>query len=1255
MVSQTVTRMFFDLAGQLIERAIMTVRGESEYVDLTIIWPESGTSHHELVRPARDGLTRCPDPGITLISVRGPVSGTGDLMMALALIAAMVLAGAQGQAQAAQVTVSGMIAGPDGHAAAGAEVLVAELAPPGDLQPRVRLDVSRPRAVLATGRADDSGAFRVALRDRTGEATRFPTAMIVWALAPGLPVASRRLPPGWPPDGEPLRLTLGRPVGFTLRVLDADGKPIPPGARVSPAVIRGLAVPPRLGERLTLETGQDGRAEITWATPGVLEAVRIISKAFGTQVVRVPRMRSGEHVLPIRLAAVGRIAGRIKAENPRAVRGLVVRMRTAAETSDEALAPGGEATAATDDQGRFQVPAIATGTLGLTIDFPAEFPFRGGFDGRSEVTPDSTLNIEAELKQAVLIKGTVRERGTNAPIAGAGVEIAFGAPIARTDALGQYHEYSILPVVSPNIVETPPGYYFPEFFLDTQAVPEGAREFTLKPLELARGATLEGNVVDAGGKPVGGAEVSGHWVFPSRGSMAFEAASDRHGSFRVQGVDPRTSCFVSASRGAAVTAAPVEGRAGQGTLMLKVDPKDAVAVRGRAVGPDGAAVAGASVRIEFRKRGPEDIPIVRGYAALDDDGRTSLVARADGRFETPKRLRPDLEYRAEVAAEGRVPARTEWLDPGKRTAFSDVVLHSVPPLRAVAGRVIDSRGQSVAGATIRQSGDGPKRMWALSDDGGGFRIAGVFREPAFLFVEGPGLRFIGRGLAGDVDKVELKAVRASDPPARTLRTLASPLPREQEKALALKLIRDDVERIERKEIRVDLNYLLKVLPRVDPAHTLELAGKNLIQFPGIGSLADFARLAAAQGLLQESPEEAEAIAESIKKPSLRSQFYRNASDAARASDSARARELLQRALMQARAETAPADRLEELGLIGYRLIELGDRDNGSAVLRQGQAIAETLPKATPLNRRTPGPHARGRFGAKLARIDGPAASKLVEGFDSPYDDWYHGGVALGLAGHDPAGSLAALDKMPMKPLRLNKAEVVAGRMAAVDRDRAHRLADSLETTTAIARALGRMAATLAASDSTAAATLLDEAYDRLMADFRLGRTVPSDYLAPCIVAASMLPAAERIGDPALVDRCFWKAVALRPPRPMAGDFVGEYERVIASLAVGLARYDRDVARQVLEPVALRAASVHGGDVRERQAHVLFTAAAVIDPAWAVSLADAIPDVLPGSGNNPRQLARRLVATVLAYAGEARWDYLDRNYLGQFVDDHDDER
>jgi hypothetical protein len=38
----------------LIERVLVAVRGDSEYVDLTIVWAGDGTSRHELVRPVRN-------------------------------------------------------------------------------------------------------------------------------------------------------------------------------------------------------------------------------------------------------------------------------------------------------------------------------------------------------------------------------------------------------------------------------------------------------------------------------------------------------------------------------------------------------------------------------------------------------------------------------------------------------------------------------------------------------------------------------------------------------------------------------------------------------------------------------------------------------------------------------------------------------------------------------------------------------------------------------------------------------------------------------------------------------------------------------------------------------------------------------------------------------------------------------------------------------------------------------------------------
>ena len=49
---------------------------------------------------------------------------------------------------------------------------------------------------------------------------------------------------------------------------------------------------------------------------------------------------------------------------------------------------------------------------------------------------------------------------------------------------------------------------------------------------------------------------------------------------------------------------------------------------------------------------------------------------------------------------------------------------------------------------------------------------------------------------------------------------------------------------------------------------------------------------------------------------------------------------------------------------------------------------------------------------------------------------------------------------------------------------------------------------------------------------------------------------------------------------------------------------------------------------------------MIDPAWAVALADALPDDTPGTPMHPKATIRRVIADVLAYDGPERWDHLD---------------
>ena len=156
----------------------------------------------------------------------------------------------------------------------------------------------------------------------------------------------------------------------------------------------------------------------------------------------------------------------------------------------------------------------------------------------------------------------------------------------------------------------------------------------------------------------------------------------------------------------------------------------------------------------------------------------------------------------------------------------------------------------------------------------------------------------------------------------------------------------------------------------------------------------------------------------------------------------------------------------------------------------------------------------------------------------------------------------------------------AGRMAAIDRERARRLVETLEQPRDQALALGAMAQSLADTDRKAASAILDEAFRRLEKLAREGGDQRKAWA--CVAAGHLLPTAEKL-DPELLRRGFWLAVALRPPRPAGGDPIGGYEEGIADLAIVLARYDRAVARQVLEPAAGRVRCARRAEPRLRGA------------------------------------------------------------------------
>ena len=208
-----------------------------------------------------------------------------------------------------------------------------------------------------------------------------------------------------------------------------------------------------------------------------------------------------------------------------------------------------------------------------------------------------------------------------------------------------------------------------------------------------------------------------------------------------------------------------------------------IALAGRVVDSAGNPVPEMLVRIRSRPLNKNAAPDPGGVRF---DGEGSITTDRIGRFETLRRVKRGFEFRAEVKPEdpSLMSDSSPWLvlRSDTRPTLQDVVLRR---LRIVEGKVVDSRGEPIADARVRQSGDGPVPTEDRSDSAGHFRLSGVLAEPAFVFVEKQGYRFTGRSIGVDSAPVEIALERSNGTAAPPLENAAAcTLPRSGTKAPA---------------------------------------------------------------------------------------------------------------------------------------------------------------------------------------------------------------------------------------------------------------------------------------------------------------------------------------------------------------------------------------------------------------------------------------------------------------------------------------
>ena len=345
-----------------------------------------------------------------------------------------------------------------------------------------------------------------------------------------------------------------------------------------------------------------------------------------------------------------------------------------------------------------------------------------------------------------------------------------------------------------------------------------------------------------------------------------------------------------------------------------------------------------------------------------------LLTAADGSFQTPDNLLVGSPYRVVVRAPGMEPILSDWITIGEKPR---VLLPMIQrPLRTISGRVVDRQGKPVAGIEVFQSGDGPERTATKTDADGRFALGGFRQGPVFLFARGEGFRFFGRLIKpGDRD-ITVELTRTSERPARRDADASRPDSSGGVASPGAAVARAVLGRLREQE-------------RLDKVHRSAVARDGRSRRGPCRSwrqwslrTEDRSRVIlarVARALARTDPTQAEAVAEAIEEPDIRARALLAVADALPDQERDRKLALLDRAAVQAKAAKAAADRAVPDGRSGRAVVRAGRKGKGQDALRRRTSPGErrSVDKRTPL---------RGRFAARLARVDLPAALAIAKEF-----------------------------------------------------------------------------------------------------------------------------------------------------------------------------------------------------------------------------------------------------------------------------------
>ncbi len=1119
--------------------------------------------------------------------------------------------------------------------------------------------------VLAGAETDEQGRFRLDRADDLAGrgAIWSPT---LWAYKPGARVASVEFKRKVPAADEPVKLVLGPPASTTLRILRADGQPAM-GARAKPVPIslKAPRPPDKLLDRLAVTADAEGRVTLEGFDPAELQGADV---AVEGQVDQFLPIDADEGTVTIR--ATGRLKVRVVADDPKAVQGwkvtVTIRPAEAGYRGPYATQWADEVTGA---DGRADYPPLVYGSLFWNIEPPAGSDYLAAKLPSQRIAAGATAEVEIPIRRGVRVEGILLEEPGGAPIAGVKVDVdtlvggSRGVRHVSTDSQGRFSK-----VIPPGRArfrfspfDMPKNYFLSpdiQHWADFE-VREGEARHTFDPPRLRKAAVVRGRVVDAGGAPVAGANVSYTWASPEfgRNPNTNRADADARGEFDLGGIAPGAEVRVAATLGPVADSEPVvvpsAGEGGPITLQLRTRPT--LAIAGRVLGEDGRPLPDLPIRVKLRDSS-------RGFGSESDfdfEGASEVRTGPDGRFRTPERLPEGHDYSVEVRQAGFDPSASRWAVAPSREVPDLIVRRSVGRGER-AGRVVDSAGRPIAGVEVFQSGDGPKRNRGTTDADGRFRVRGVPQTPAILFASKDGYRFLGRRVDPGDREVEFALRRLDEPPSAPLRPAEAAVPRDEERAIARALIAD----ARREPLDWDSQWrreIPKILAMIDPDRALAMVEDQVIA-------ADADLLAAiALGRSEEDPRKVLELFDSIDAPYLIAEAGLALSSRIGPKGPAEVRRgLLERAERAGRQVVEAGHSAGLLARIADRWFDLGDPDRGAKLAREAQALA-ARPRDQPST--DPGDE----LALALARVDLPSALKLVDGRDSQQSgrlDYRRVGIAARIGGTQPAEARRLIGQIEPDYARSTARREVAVRLAAKDLAAARSFA--AEDRDPIFQALlpAIAAQGRADADPDGARALLLEAVERLAAaEVRDYERSPAPGASPAVALARLLPLACRL-DPDRAPSYFWLALSRRSPlsaQPEPRTIMPWHRQhyvELAELASLAARFDRRAAEVVFAPVSARLVGLHDDHWGlGNEGPALFRAAGAYDARVARRLLDALPAdpprpdpnrPHPGNRQTSKAQSRTALAEALALPPGRRLrkpsEFVSRDFWLEAIDD-----